>query len=255
MINWIDVHTHLNMLDVSPDEALKAAQSQGVERVITIGTNPEDWPTVLELAKKYAPKVFCTLGLHPHDAEKWNEEHKKFLLAHLNDTGVLAVGEIGLDYYYKNASVEAQHKAFREQLEIAAVSGLPVEIHTRDADTDTMDFLKEFRGRVRGLLHCFTSSWELAEVALQCDFDISFSGVITFKNAESIREVCRRVPLERLHVETDAPFLAPVPQRGKKNRPDYVVHTAEFVAQLKGVSLQELSQHTLSNAKKLFARL
>jgi TatD DNase family protein len=140
-------------------------------------------------------------------------------------------------------------------LDIAQDLGLPVEIHTRDAEPDTMEILRAYRGRVRGLLHCFTGTWEMAKVGLDCGFNISISGVVTFKNAEALREVVRKVPLDRLHVETDAPFLAPIPHRGKKNLPGWVVHTAQLVAELKQVSLEELALATRQNAQDMFAKL
>ena len=251
---WIDVHTHLNMLDVPAEAALQEAALVGVNHMITIGTTPEDWPLVLSYAKQHFPKVACTLGVHPHEAALWKDEVAAQLLAGLQNREVVAVGEIGLDYYYNNSPREVQLKAFREQMEIAAKTGLPVEIHTRDAEDDTILVLQEFNGKVTGLLHCFTSSWRMAEAALNVGFNISFSGVVTFKNAQDLRDTCVKVPLSRLHVETDAPFLAPAPHRGRKNRPSLVVHTAELVAKLKGLSMAELAKATNANAAKMFPR-
>jgi TatD DNase family protein len=254
-MHWIDVHTHINMLEVSPEQAFAAADANGVGSMITIGTCPDDLPTVLQLAQKYAPRVACTLGIHPHEAALFTPEIEKWIRENATRPEVVAIGETGLDYYYNNAPQEVQIHAFRSQLKIAEDLGLPVEIHTRDAEPDTMQILREFKGRVKGLLHCFTGTWELAEVGLDCGFNISISGVVTFKNAEALREVVRRVPLDRLHVETDAPFLAPVPHRGKKNQPAFVVHVAEQVAQLKGVTVAELALATGQNAKRLFTKL
>jgi TatD DNase family protein len=253
--NWIDVHTHINMLEISADEALAAAQANGVQRMITIGTCPDDLPLVQQIAQKYYPVVACTLGIHPHEAELYTDEVGAYLRQHATAKEVVAIGETGLDYYYDNAPREQQKTAFRAQLQIAKDLNLPVEIHTRDAEEDTMQILREFSGPGKGLLHCFTGTWELAKVGLDCGYDISISGVATFKNAESLREVVRKVPLERLHVETDAPFLAPVPQRGKKNQPAFVIHTAQLVADLKGVSLQQLADQLQLNAKALFPKL
>lgn len=252
---WIDVHTHINMLELSPDDALAAAEAADVDRLITIGTNPDDLPTVLGLAQKYFPRVGCALGIHPHEAERWSAETDAYLRAHGPAPEVVAIGEIGLDYHYNNAPRDVQMRAFREQLKVAEDLGLPVEIHTRDAEDDTALILREYSGGRRGLLHCFTSSWALAEVGLANGYDISISGVVTFKNAEELREVVRRVPLDRLHVETDAPFLAPIPHRGKKNQPAFVVHTAEFVAQLKNLKLEDLSTQLRANAAALFPKL
>jgi TatD DNase family protein len=254
-MTWIDVHTHLNFLEISPEQALSEAKQAGVERVITIGTEPKDHQVVLDLAQKYFPQVVCTLGIHPHEAALFTPEVETFFRAHLQAKEVVAVGEIGLDYYYNNAPAEVQKRAFRSQLKLAQEFSLPVEIHTRDAEADTVEILKEFGGQVRGIIHCFTGTKWLAEQVLNLGLDISFSGVVTFKKADELREVVKFVPLSRLHVETDAPFLAPMPHRGKKNVPAYVVHTAEVVAQLKGVTLAELAQQTQLNALRTFPKL
>ncbi len=256
--SFIDVHVHLDKLKTPFDEALAAASAVGVVQVITIGTEPADHPVVLALSQKYFPQVACTLGVHPHEASLWNHgvgEWIRSAFAGPGARGIVAVGEIGLDYYYNNCPREQQLEAFRNQMDLAIELGLPVEIHTRDADADCATVLAEYRGRVRGLLHCFTSSMDLAKSALDCDFDISISGVVTFKNAESLREIVRYLPLDRLHVETDAPFLAPVPMRGRSNLPEYVLHTAKAVAEIKGTDLTALSEVTRANAHRLFPRL
>lgn len=254
-MQWIDVHTHLNMLEMSPEQALADAATNQVNNVITIGTCPDDLPVVLQLAQKYFPKVACTLGIHPHEASLYTPEIEQFIRDNGQRREVVAIGETGLDYYYEHSPREVQPGVFRAQLALAAELGLPVEIHTRDAEPDTMQILKEFNGKTRGLLHCFTGTWAMAKVGLDCGYHISISGVVTFKNAEALREVVRKVPLDSLHVETDAPFLAPVPHRGKKNQPAWVIETAKFVSELKGISLEELSAHTLRNAKALFPKL
>jgi TatD DNase family protein len=253
--SWIDIHAHLDKLETSPEESLKLAQSQGVQKIITIGTSPEDHPVVLSIAQKLYPEVYCTLGVHPHHGVEWTEEIDNWITQNLHHKEVVAVGEIGLDYYYNQSPAEEQKKAFRRQLEIASQFQLPVEIHTRDAEKDTIEILNEFRGRVRGVIHCFTGSKWLAENCLDLGYNISFSGVVTFKNAQDLRETCQYVPLDRMHVETDAPYLAPVPMRGKKNTPAFVVHTAQAVAQLKNISLEKLSQATNENARQLFSKI
>lgn len=256
MLEWIDVHTHLDRLEGGPEVALRLAQEAGVKRLITIGTEPEDLPLVIELSEKFAPHVFCTIGVHPHDGVKYNAEVGEFLKKWASHPRVVAIGEIGLDYYYNQSPKEEQLVAFREQLQIASEVGLPVEIHTRDAEEDTVRILKEFAGRVKGIIHCFTGTEFLAREALNLGYNISISGVVTFKNADSLRSIVKDVvPLDRLHVETDAPFLAPVPMRGKSNTSAYVVHTAQVVADLKNVSLQTLSEQTKKNAEKLFFKL
>jgi TatD DNase family protein len=254
-MGWIDVHTHLNFLKETPEQAMQSAKAEGVERFITIGTEPKDHNVVLELARKYYPTVMCTLGVHPHEAKLYSDEIEAFFETNLPSKEVAAVGEIGLDYYYKNSEPEEQKTAFRRQLELASRHKLPVEIHTRDAEPDTAEILTEMKGRVTGLLHCFTGTMWLAERALDLGFDISISGVVTFKNADALRDVVKFVPLDRLHVETDAPFLSPVPMRGKPNVPAYVVHTGRFVADLKGISEAELQTACANNARRLFTRL
>ncbi len=256
MQEWIDVHCHLDRLEGGPEVALKQAMDAGVNRIITIGTEPADLPTVIALAEKFAPHVFCTIGVHPHDGVKYSVEVGEFLRKNASHPRVVAIGEIGLDYYYNQSPKEEQLVAFREQMKIAAEVGLPVEIHTRDAEEDTIKILQEYEGQVKGIIHCFTGTSSLAEAALKLGYNISISGVVTFKSAESLRTTVRDiVPLDRLHVETDAPFLAPIPMRGKSNTSAYMVHTAQVVADLKNVSLQTLSEQTKKNAEKLFFKL
>jgi TatD DNase family protein len=252
---FIDVHAHLDMLEESPAEVLARAQAAGVSKIVTIGTEPKDHEFVLQTAKQFYPHIYCTLGVHPHQGMLWQEEVGQWIEAHVGEKEVIAVGEIGLDYYYNQSPVDEQRLAFQKQLEIAERTKMPVQIHTREADQDTFEILKPFTGKVKGLIHCFTSSQWLAEKCIEMGFNISFSGIVTFKNAESLRETCRWVPLNRIHVETDSPFLSPVPKRGQKNTPAHVVHTAELVAQIKGVSLEELARITNENARQLFPKI
>jgi TatD DNase family protein len=251
---WLDIHTHLNFLENSPEEAIATAKSRGVRSMITIGTEPGDLPTVLGIARKHYPVVLCTLGIHPHEAGLFTAEIDAFIRKEAVAKEVVAIGEIGLDYFYKNSEPEVQKKAFEQQLQIACDLGLPVEIHTRDADEDTVEILKKFKGRVKGVLHCFTGTRWLAEQALDLGFNISISGVVTFKNAESLREIVEFLPLDRIHVETDAPFLTPAPFRGVKNSPQYVVFVAQFVADLKKVPLSQLSEQLIKNAQAMFPK-
>jgi TatD DNase family protein len=254
-MSLIDIHCHLDMLEEGVEAALEHARKQGVEKLITIGTQPEDHTFVLEVSEKYDSYVYCTLGVHPHEAELWQASVGDFIRAHSRKKQVVAVGEIGLDYYYNKSPVDQQKKAFSEQLDLAAELNLPVEIHTRDAEKDTVDVLQAYKGRVSGVIHCFTGTQWLAEQCLDLGFNISFSGIVTFKNADDLRKTCVYVPLNRLHVETDAPFLAPVPMRGKKNTPAFVAHTAEFVAKLKNVSTSDLHAQTGANARHVFKKL
>ena len=243
------------MLEEGVETAIANAKAAGVHRIITIGTEPADHPVVLEIARKHYPDVYCTLGIHPHEGAVYTEEIGQFIEKHLSDKEVVAVGEIGLDYYYDNAPREAQKAAFRAQLDIARRHKMPVEIHTRDAEEDTVEILKEFKGEVTGIIHCFTGTSWLAQQCLDLGYNISISGVATFKSADSLRETVKMTPLDRLHVETDAPFLAPIPMRGKKNTPAFVVHTAKLVAELKGVTVEELCAQTRLNALKMFPKI
>ena len=256
MLEWVDVHCHLDRLEGGPAVALKLAQDAGVKRLITIGTEPEDLPIVLGLAEKFPGSVYCTLGIHPHEGIKYTDEVGEFLRKNASHPSVVAIGEIGLDYYYDQSPRDEQQHAFRQQLQIAKDCQLPVEIHTRDAEEDTIKILKEFQGDVVGIIHCFTGTSWLAQQSLDLGFNISISGVVTFKNAGDLRDTVKNiVPIDRLHVETDAPFLAPVPMRGKSNTSAYMVHTAQVVADLKNVSLETLCQQTKLNAKKMFKKL
>jgi TatD DNase family protein len=254
-VTWIDVHTHINMLEDTPEKVLEMAQESGVERMITIGTGHDDLATVMRMVELYAPLVYGTLGFHPHDAKTYDEAGEVFLRANLDHPRILAVGEIGLDYYYNHSDPEVQRKVFHQQIEIALEKNLPIEVHTRDAEQDTVEILSHYKGRLRGLFHCFTGTQWLAEKALDLGFNLSISGVVTFKNSEALRRVVEYTPIDRLHIETDAPFLTPVPFRGKKNTPAYLTHTAQAVAELKKVSLEELSEVLRSNALKMFPKL
>ena len=240
------------MLNIPPQQAVQAATDNGVDNMITIGTEPKDWSQVIQHAQNF-PNVQGALGLHPHYAKLYNNTVEAQLRKNLEEKDITVCGEIGLDYYYEHSDRIQQQKAFRQQMTLAAEKKMPVEIHTRSAEEDTKTILKEFKGQVRGLLHCFTGSWSLAKSALDLGFHISFSGIISFKNTEDLRETCQKVPLNALHLETDAPYLAPVPYRGKTNQPAWLIHTAEVVAQLKNISLEELSDATQKNYRALFS--
>ncbi len=251
-IQWVDVHTHLNMLKIPVEEALKEAEKAGLACLITIGTEPQDWGSVLHWTQQDRTFIKGALGLHPHKAHLFNLETAGQLKKGLRKDGVVACGEIGLDYYYNFCEKNQQKEAFLAQMHLAEELGLPVEIHTRCAEKDTLEVLDKFKGRLKGLLHCFTGTWDMAKRALDRGFDISFSGIVTFKNSSDLKEVCRQVPLDRLHIETDAPYLSPVPYRGKPNQPAHLLETAKVVADLHGLCLQKLSEQTFLNFQKLF---
>ena len=254
--SWIDVHAHLDRIkkEKSVEQILEEAKKSGVEHILTIGTSPEDLSEALELAEKFFPTVVCALGIHPHEARLFDSESRDFMRKHLSAKHVVAVGEIGLDYHYNHSKPEVQREVFREQLQLALEYDLPIEIHTREAEKDTVEILKETNPLPKGLVHCFTGTKWLAEQALSLGLNLSFSGVITFKKAESLREILRETPLDRLHIETDAPYLSPIPLRGKTNFPSHMIHTAKKAAEIKNISLDSLAEQTLKNSQALFKK-
>lgn len=252
----IDSHCHLDRLDLaahggSLDAALDAARAVGVGHFLCIGVSADNAATVKGLAERYAD-VDCSVGVHPLDLEPGAEPALDWLLGELAHPKVVAIGETGLDYHYEPESAALQQASFRLHLEAARITGKPVIVHTREARADTLALLREAALPQAGVLHCFTEDWEMAKAALDIGFYISLSGIITFRNAEALREVARQVPADRLLVETDSPYLAPVPHRGKPNLPQYVREVAEYLAVLRGVSYEALAEQTSSNFKRLF---
>lgn len=249
-----DTHTHLNVkqFDEDREEVIQRALANGVSRIVNIGFNRETIPSSIELAEKY-DFIYSTVGWHPQDAIDmkscdldWIEE----LCAHPK---VVAIGEIGLDYYWDTSPKEVQHRVFREQIRLARKLGMPISIHNRDAHQDVVQLLKEEKAYdVGGVMHCFSGSWETAKLCLDMNFYISFGGPVTFKNAKQPKEVLAQVPMDRLLIETDAPYLTPHPYRGKRNETGYVRLVAEEAAQIKGVSLEEIARFTSDNASRLF---
>jgi len=257
---WIDVHTHLEMLEADPAKAIQEAIDQNVRQLITIGCHPNDFAKIIEITTRFFPTVCASLGVHPHEAKYYNDEIENAIRAEAPKPHIVAIGEIGLDYYYNHSPQDLQNSAFDRQIELAQDLGLPIEIHSRDAEEDTIKRLKKIAAqsenkRLKGMMHCFSGTQKLADAALEAGFYISCSGVVTFKNAESLREVIRSVPLDKILVETDAPFLAPAPNRGKKNIPAWVALTGNFVANLKQLSPEILQKQTIENAHRLFQKL
>jgi TatD DNase family protein len=211
---------------------------------------------VKAVAEKF-PNVWCSVGVHPHEAEKELQDDEAALIREAAHPKVVGIGETGLDYYYEHSPRVPQQQNFRAHIAAARQTGLPVIVHTRDADDDTIDILRDEMGKgaFTGLIHCFTGTQKLADAALELGLYISVSGIATFKNSTALRDVIKTVPLERLLVETDAPFLAPVPYRGKTNEPAFVVHTAKMLAELKGVTEAELAQATTENFFQLFSKV
>ena len=250
----IETHCHLDYLKELPlDETLNKAASIGVERVITIAVSPDNLETVMGITQQYE-QVWGTQGIHPHDAELYNDEVEQIIRSNLHDSKILAVGEIGLDYFYDNADRAVQRAVFEKQLAIAVERKLPVVIHTRDADEDTQAILNNFVNEMpnKGVIHSFTSGIALAEYCLGEGFNLGFNGICTFNKAENVREVVGITPLEQTLLETDSPYLTPIPYRGKENAPYYLPFIAEKVAEVKGVSVEAVLKQTYQNSLKTF---
>jgi len=254
----IDTHCHLDFPDFAPEQAdiVARARAAGVARMVTISTHVSRFDSIRSIAERY-DDVFCTVGTHPHHAHEEKEASVEELVALARHPKCVAFGEVGLDYHYDRAPRDVSKRVFCTHIAAARAAGLPLVIHTRDADDDSAAILKDEMGKgaFTALLHCFTSSRALAETAVGLGLYISFSGVVTFKNSGELREIARDVPLERMLVETDAPFLAPVPHRGKRNEPAYVADTARLLAGVKGLSQAELARATTENALRLFSKM
>ncbi len=253
----IDSHCHLDFPDYDSDrdEIINRARATGVEKMLTISTKLSEAEKIIALAEQY-DDVFCTLGTHPHEADKEPLLQADEIVALTAHPKVIGIGETGLDYFYENSAREVQLKNFLTHIDAARIAQLPLIVHTRDADDDTIKIMREEyeKGAYPALIHCFTAGADLAAAALDMGFYISISGIATFKNAEDLRAVITTIPLNRLLVETDAPFLAPVPHRGKRNEPAFVTHTADCVAALKQVTREELIAATGDNFHRLFTK-
>lgn len=253
----IDSHCHLDYPELAAElpEILSRAASAGIDAMLTIGTQIGEFDSVRAIAEAHN-NIYCSVGTHPHDSGKETEVTAEQLVTLASCEKVVGIGETGLDFYYDNSPREVQERSFRIHLRAARTAGLPVIVHTRGADDETIEILRDEakQGAVTGVIHCFSVGRAVAEVALELGLFISISGIVTFKNAGELREIVRDLPLNRLLVETDAPFLAPVPHRGKRNEPSFVVHTAELVAELQGVSVEELGHATTENFFRLFTK-
>ena len=256
-MRFVDSHCHLDFEDFGAERqaVIERARAAGVQTMVSICTKLSELPDILALAES-DPDIWCTVGTHPHEAETDDALDPAGWLAHAQHPKVIGIGEAGLDYYYDHSPRERQAEIFRLQAGVARDAGLPLVVHTRDADEDTAQILNEESrgGALTGVLHCFSSGAELARRALEIGFYVSISGIVTFKKAEALREIVRMLPLDRLLIETDAPYLAPIPFRGKRNEPAYVVHTAEAVAALQGISLESLADATTANFHRLFTK-
>ncbi len=254
----VDTHCHLDFPDFEPDrsEMIARAKARGVQRIITISTRVHRFAQISALAEK-DPDIWCSVGTHPHQAAEETDVTADELVVLSAHPKCVAIGEGGLDYHYDKAPRDLQAKSFRIQIEAARRTGLPLVIHARSADEDMGDLLEEEmrKGPFTAVLHCFSSGPELARRGLALGFYLSFSGILTFKGSQDIRDIAKDAPLDRLLVETDAPYLAPVPNRGRRNEPGFVADTAAVLAEVKGVSLSEIARFTTENAERLFTKM
>jgi len=259
-VNLIDSHCHIDarQFDADRDEVVERAREVGVDVMLTIGTgdpHTDDFRKAIDLAEKY-DNVYAAVGVHPHDSKLYNDEAENHLLELINSSKkAIAWGEIGVDYYYDHSPRDVQIEVFRRQIRKARDLNFPIIIHSRDANDETVQILTDecgyvgFRG---GIMHCFGGTPQMARELMDIGFLISFAGNVTFKKAENLREAARVVPLDKLLVETDCPFLAPVPMRGKRNEPAFVAHTATFLANLHGVPVEQLADRTSANFLEFF---
>src|SRR3954470_11090680 len=253
----IDSHCHLNYegLVERQDEVLENARERGVEGFLNISTRQKEWGDIIAVAERHND-VWASVGVHPHEADAHPDLGAAALVEATKHARVIAVGECGLDYYYDKSDRQAQRERFEAHIDAARQTGLPLIVHTRDAEEDTAEILGRAvrQGGVTGVLHCFTGSADLASKALDLGFFISLSGIVTFKNAQDLQATAKWLPADRMLVETDAPFLAPVPHRGQKCEPAFVADTAAFVAELRGEALAALAEATTANFFKLFGK-
>jgi TatD DNase family protein len=250
----IDSHSHLEMPDFKKDleEVIQRAKASGVGYIFTVGTEARDWRKALEIAHSH-PSIYAILGVHPHNAKEIGDQTYSILKELCQDEKVKAYGEIGLDFFRNLSPRDVQLKRFREQIGLAKELGLPIVVHDREAHQETLEVLKSEKAEeCGGIIHCFSGDYEMAVACLEMGFYLSIPGSITFTNAERLREIVGRLPLESLLVETDAPFLAPVPFRGKRNEPSYVQYTAQKVAEIKKVSFEKVAEVTTENALRIY---
>jgi TatD DNase family protein len=252
---FVDSHAHLDDARFAADreQVIQRAWDAGLQTILTIGngSGPDDMGCGIPIAETY-PHIVTSAGVHPHDAARFEQRHEDMLRSFAAHPKVVAIGETGLDYHYDNSPRDVQRRVFTRQLELAGELDLPVIIHTREADGETQEILRQ-TGIRRGVLHCFTSGAALADFALSLDFMISFSGIVTFPRSEALARIAAKVPADRLLVETDCPYLAPVPHRGKRNEPGFVVETARWLADLREIPVAELAQATTDNFHRMFS--
>lgn len=246
----VDTHSHIDMKDFEDlDVVISNAKTAGVEKIVVPSVDKSSFEKVLEISHQYEG-VYCALGIHPSEAKGAKDEDFEEIIRLASDKKVVAIGECGLDYYWDKNFVDEQKKVFAKQIEIAIALKKPLIVHDREAHHDTFEMLKDLEVPV--IMHCFSGSWEFAKEYIKKGFYISLGGVVTFKNAKKVHEISKNIPLEHLLLETDAPYLTPEPFRGKRNEPAYVKFAAEKIAEIRGVSLEEIAQATTKNANAIF---
>ncbi|MGD6819070.1 TatD family hydrolase [Metabacillus sp. 113a] len=249
-----DTHAHLNAVQFNEDleEVIERAKAEGVEKIVVVGFDTETITRAMELTETY-DFIYAAVGWHPVDAIDMKEEDLDWIKELASHPKVVAIGEMGLDYHWDKSPKDIQKEVFRKQIALAKEVKLPIIIHNRDATADVVQILKEEKAEeVGGIMHCFTGSAEVAKECIDINFYISFGGPVTFKNAKKPKEVAAEIPLDRLLIETDCPYLTPHPYRGKRNEPGYVKYVAEEIAELRGMTYEEIARHTMENAKKCF---
>jgi TatD DNase family protein len=254
---FVDSHCHLNYKGLVEEQAavLARARAAGVSKMLNISTRASEWDDVLAVAER-EPDVWASVGIHPHDADTHPDVETETLVERTRHPRVVGIGESGLDFYYDRSDRERQRASFRSHIAAARETGIPIIVHTRDAEADTARILSEEmeKGRFTGVIHCFTASADFARIALDLGLYISISGIVTFKNAKDLAATAKDVPADRLLIETDAPFLAPVPHRGRPCEPAFVADTARFLADLRGEAVERLAEYTSANFHALFSK-
>ena len=256
-MSFIDSHCHLNYkgLVEQQQDVLERARAAGVSTMLTISTRESEWDDVISIAEREAD-IWATIGIHPHEADSHAHIDTAKLVERAQHPRVVGIGESGLDYYYDHSDRARQQTSFRAHIAAARETQLPIIVHTRDAEEDTAAILRDEMGKgaYPGVIHCFTASGAFADIGLELGFYISISGIVTFKNARDLQETAARLPIDRLLIETDSPFLAPIPHRGKTGEPAFVADTARFLAKLRGIDVMTLAEATSANFHRLFTK-
>ena len=247
----VDTHAHLEVVE-SVSEVIDRAFKNGVETVVAVSSDLDSSRRTIEISNSFHT-VYSAVGIHPHEASSFDESALAQLANFVSEKRVKAIGETGLDYHYSHSNRESQIISFTDHIGLSIQFDLPLIIHIREAFSDVLNILrKPDFSNARGVIHCFTGDYETAKGFIDLGFFVSFSGIVTFKNAENVRDAAKRIPLDRMLIETDSPYLAPVPFRGKRNEPAYVIHVAEKIAELRGMSYEEIAEITTINANELF---